>query len=107
GEPAAVGHARRLGASGFERRPGGQSLLVQPVIRVHHFTDPGCPFAFSAEPALRKLAWAYGDELEWQTRMIVLSRSPEEYLDRGFTPAVQGEAPGRLAREHAIAIDAP
>jgi predicted DsbA family dithiol-disulfide isomerase len=80
-------------------------LSVQPVLRVHHFTDPGCPFAFSAEPSLRRLAWTYGDQLEWNTRMIVLSRSPEEYLERGFTPEVQVGALKNLAQQHGMPID--
>ena len=28
------------------------------------FTDPACPFAFSAEPVRRQLQWHYGDQLE-------------------------------------------
>ena len=42
------------------------------------FTDPACPFAFSAEPARLRLAWHYGDQLRWCTRMIVLTLEPGE-----------------------------
>ena len=42
------------------------------------FTDPACPFAFSAEPERLKLRWHYGEGLEWRTRMIVLTREPGE-----------------------------
>lgn len=42
------------------------------------FTDPACPFAFCAEPARLRLAWHYGDQLRWQTRMIVLTLEPGE-----------------------------
>jgi predicted DsbA family dithiol-disulfide isomerase len=42
------------------------------------FTDPACPFAFSAEPQRSRLRWHYGEELEWRTRMIVLTREPGE-----------------------------
>ena len=42
------------------------------------FTDPACPFAFSAEPVRRRLRWHYGDGLEWTPRMIVLTREPGE-----------------------------
>lgn len=80
-------------------------MRVQPVIRILEYTDPGCPFAFSAEPALRKLRWTYGDALEWATRMIVLSSTPEEYLDRGFTPEKQADALRQLGREHGMPID--
>ena len=34
-----------------------------PVLDVELFTDPACPFAFSAEPVRRRLRWHYGDQL--------------------------------------------
>jgi 2-hydroxychromene-2-carboxylate isomerase len=42
------------------------------------FTDPACPFAFSAEPVRQTLRWQYGDQLRWTTRLIVLTREPGE-----------------------------
>jgi predicted DsbA family dithiol-disulfide isomerase len=42
------------------------------------FTDPACPFAFSAEPMRLRLMWHYGDQLRWTTRMIVLTLEPGE-----------------------------
>src|SRR3954454_528176 len=42
------------------------------------FTDPACPFAFSAEPARWRLRWHYGAGLRWRTTMIVLTREPGE-----------------------------
>jgi 2-hydroxychromene-2-carboxylate isomerase len=42
------------------------------------FTDPACPFAFSAEPIRWRLRWHYGDQLSWRTRMIVLTLEPGE-----------------------------
>jgi len=42
------------------------------------FTDPACPFAFSAEPVRVRLRWHYGDGLRWTVRMIVLTREAEE-----------------------------
>jgi hypothetical protein len=43
-----------------------------------HFTDPACPFAFSAEPVRLRLRWLYGEQLDWRTRMIVLTLEPGE-----------------------------
>jgi 2-hydroxychromene-2-carboxylate isomerase len=43
-----------------------------------HFSDPACPFAFSAEPVRMRLRWHYGDQLVWRTRMIVLTLEPGE-----------------------------
>src|SRR4051795_7250673 len=48
------------------------------MLDVELFTDPACPFAFSAEPARLRLRWHYGDGLRWRTTMIVLTREPGE-----------------------------
>jgi len=48
------------------------------MLDIELFTDPACPFAFSAEPARQRLRWHYGDGLRWTTRMIVLTREPGE-----------------------------
>jgi 2-hydroxychromene-2-carboxylate isomerase len=48
------------------------------VIDVTLWTDPACPFAFSAEPVRRRLRWHYGDALRWTVRMIVLTLEPGE-----------------------------
>jgi 2-hydroxychromene-2-carboxylate isomerase len=47
-------------------------------LEITHFTDPACPFAFSAEPVRRRLCWHYGEQLRWRTRMIVLTLEPGE-----------------------------
>lgn len=48
------------------------------MIKVTLFTDPACPFAFSAEPARMRLRWHYGDGLSWRLTMIVLTLEPGE-----------------------------
>jgi predicted DsbA family dithiol-disulfide isomerase len=48
------------------------------AVEITLFTDPACPFAFSAEPVRWMLRWQYGDQLQWRTRMIVLTREPGE-----------------------------
>ncbi|MGZ8649623.1 MAG: DsbA family protein [Solirubrobacteraceae bacterium] len=47
-------------------------------LEIAHFTDPACPFAFSAEPVRLGLRWHYGEQLRWTTRMIVLTLEPGE-----------------------------
>ena len=49
------------------------SSLAALQLEITHFTDPACPFAFSAEPARWRLRWHYGDQLRWVTRLIVLT----------------------------------
>jgi predicted DsbA family dithiol-disulfide isomerase len=47
-------------------------------LEITHFTDPACPFAFSAEPVRLRLRWHYDAQLVWHTRMIVLTLEPGE-----------------------------
>jgi 2-hydroxychromene-2-carboxylate isomerase len=54
-------------------------------MRVTHFSDPGCPWAWSAGPALATLAWRYGDQLEWRHVMIGLTETAAQYERRGYT----------------------
>ena len=78
---------------------------MTPDVRIYEFTDPGCPWAWSAEPFRRRLDWLYGDRIDWHLRMVGLSESPEEYLEKGFTPERQSRSFRRIAREHGMPID--
>jgi protein-disulfide isomerase-like protein with CxxC motif len=55
-------------------------------VHITHFTDPGCPWAYSASPDLAALQWRYGEQLEWQLVTIGLTESYEQYVQRGYTP---------------------
>jgi protein-disulfide isomerase-like protein with CxxC motif len=72
---------------------------------ITEYTDPGCPWAYSAEPFRRRLSWLYGGALEWQVRMVGLAESPDEYVERGFTPERQARAFASIARDHGMPID--
>ncbi|MGH2841930.1 MAG: DsbA family oxidoreductase [Solirubrobacteraceae bacterium] len=72
---------------------------------VTEFTDPACPWAWSAEPFRRRLEWLYGDGLDWSRRMVVLADAPEDYAAKGFTPAKQASAFAKIAREHGMPMD--
>jgi len=72
---------------------------------ITEYTDPGCPWAYSAEPFRRRLSWLYGDALEWRVRMVGLAESPDEYVERGFTPERQSRAFASIARDHGMPID--
>jgi 2-hydroxychromene-2-carboxylate isomerase len=56
------------------------------VIDVTHFTDPGCPWAYSARPAHTTLQWRYGEQLRWTLVMIGLTEDAGQYAARGYTP---------------------
>jgi predicted DsbA family dithiol-disulfide isomerase len=76
-----------------------------PKLTIREFTDPACPFGFSAEPARRRLDWLYGAQLERRLQMIVLSERPEDYLAKGFTPELLSEGLGMVQRKHGMPID--
>jgi 2-hydroxychromene-2-carboxylate isomerase len=51
------------------------------------YTDPGCPWAYSALPALRVLAWRYDASLRWRLVVIGLTETADQYAERGYTTA--------------------
>ena len=68
------------------------------ALEITLFTDPACPFAFSAEPARYRLRWHYGDALRFTVRMIVLTLEP------GEAEKLAEGAPG-LQRTYGMPID--
>ncbi|MBN1529950.1 MAG: DsbA family protein [Thermoleophilaceae bacterium] len=60
-----------------------------PPVVAHHFTDPGCPWAYSFRPACARLRWRFGDQVEWRLVTIGLSETTERALRAGRTPASQ------------------
>jgi 2-hydroxychromene-2-carboxylate isomerase len=57
------------------------------AIDVTWFTDPACPWAYSANPAFAVLRWRYGAQLNWRLVTIGLSENTDRYASYGFTPA--------------------
>jgi predicted DsbA family dithiol-disulfide isomerase len=72
---------------------------------VTEFTDPGCPWAWSAEPFRRRLQWLYAEKLDWSRRMVVLSDDPSDYESKGLTPQKMAEGAAKIARDHGMPID--
>lgn len=70
-------------------------------VRIRHFTDPGSPVAFSAEPQRLRLLWVYGEQVEWETRMAGTSSRADHEADMG---AVSGELRA-LAERSGMPID--
>lgn len=65
---------------------------MEPIV-AWHFTDPGCPWAYCSRPAIARLRWRFGAQIEWRLVLIGLSEDPRRYEERGYTP-------GRLASGH-------
>ena len=61
---------------------------MAPIV-ASHFTDPGCPWAYCSRPAIARLRWRFGDQIEWRLILIGLSESAERYEARGYTPGRQ------------------
>ncbi|HEY6759435.1 MAG TPA: DsbA family protein [Baekduia sp.] len=74
-------------------------------VLITEYTDPACPWAYSAEPFRRRLTWLYGDQLEWDVRMVGLSDDPAAMERSGFTPQFLSDAYKKISREHKMPID--
>jgi 2-hydroxychromene-2-carboxylate isomerase len=70
-------------------------------VRIRHYTDPGCPFAFSAERQRHRLRWLFGDQLDWELHMVVLSTETRHDIDMAW---LSGNL-RRLARQYGMPID--
>jgi 2-hydroxychromene-2-carboxylate isomerase len=62
------------------------ATITGMAIEITHFTDPGCPWAYSASPALAALDFRYGEQLTWRLVTIGLTERAQQYVDRGYTP---------------------
>ncbi len=78
---------------------------MPPLAHVVCFTDPGCPFAWNAEPLLHHLQWRYGDQLTWETVMVGLAETSEDYTSRGYTPEFMHDSWIGFAAGHPMPID--
>jgi protein-disulfide isomerase-like protein with CxxC motif len=54
------------------------------VIEATLFTDAGCPWAYSANPALRVLEWRFRDQLSWRLVMIGLREEASDAAVRTY-----------------------
>ena len=59
------------------------------VLTIETFTDPCCPWAWTAEAWRLRLHWCYGEQLTWRRRLVVISDQPGAPEAAGFTPAVE------------------
>ena len=62
-------------------------MWVAIAVTVSHYSDPGCPWAYSVSPAHTVLRWRYGGQLQWRLVTIGLTERAEQYVQRGYTPA--------------------
>ena len=78
---------------------------MTPEVCITEYTDPGCPWAYSAEPARRRLDWLYGEGLEWRINVVGLAETREEQEEKGFTPEKLAASFKQISNDHGMPID--
>jgi len=77
--------------------------MADAPLRITEFTDPGCPWAWNAEPVRARIGWLYGDCVEWRVRLVGLSGEPktgDDWDGAGFARRLR-----KMTREHGMPID--
>ena len=74
-------------------------MSAAPVL-IRHFTDPTCPFAFSAERQRLRLLWLYGEQIDWELHVVVLTETAPD-----VTPEQVAGGFRRLALQYGMPID--
>ena len=67
--------------------PRRTTIGATNVIETTLYTDAACPWAYSANPALRVLEWRYREQLSWRLVMIGLREDASAIIARGYDPA--------------------
>lgn len=62
------------------------STIAEPLLEATLHTDAGCPWAYSANPALRVLEWRFREQLSWRLVMVGLREEPSEAAVRTYEP---------------------
>ncbi len=79
--------------------------LPEPSVEITEYTDPSCPWAYSAEPFRHRIGWLYEGNVRWEPRMVVLADSAAAQAERGMTPEKVAEASAQIAYDHRMPID--
>lgn len=79
--------------------------MSELCVRITEFTDPACPWAYSAEPFRHRIDWLYGERIEWEPRMVVLADTPADNEEKGLTPEILAEHHAKIAAEHRMPFD--
>ena len=66
------------------------------AIRTTLYSDPACPWAYSATPALSVLRWRYRDQLDWELVTIGLRDTTDTLAASGYSTARQATGSRRF-----------
>jgi predicted DsbA family dithiol-disulfide isomerase len=78
--------------------------MTEVCVRITEFTDPGCPWAWSAEPARARIDYLYGERIEWRVRLVGL-RDESLTPEKGYDADEMAERQREIARDHGMPID--
>jgi predicted DsbA family dithiol-disulfide isomerase len=71
-------------------------------VKVTIYTDPGCPFGFSAQQQETQLLWHYGGTLDVTRRMIVLREEPASWAESRLSREMVATAAKRLRARYGM-----
>ena len=81
-------------------------IADETCVRINEFTDPACPWAYSAEPFRHRLDWLYEGYIEWQPADGRARRHARLTTRRRASPRRSSPAPTRRSpRDHRMPID--
>jgi predicted DsbA family dithiol-disulfide isomerase len=73
-------------------------------VKVTVFTDPGCPFGFTAQRQDAQLQWHYGHGIDVTFRMIVVAEKSSSFEARGLKPGSMAATASRLRRLYGMPL---
>lgn len=82
---------------------GGNRTPVASV-EITTFTDPNCPWAFTAEASRLALRWTYGDQLLWRRAYVVISEHVGQSEADGFTPEIEAREDADIAERFGMPL---
>jgi 2-hydroxychromene-2-carboxylate isomerase len=74
------------------------------AIRTTLYSDPACPWAYSATPALTVLRWRYRDQLDWRLVTIGLREDASPPAASGYAPARQAAGSRRFRDRYGMPV---
>lgn len=77
--------------------------MALDILRI---TDPGCPFAWSAEPAITVLRQRYRSQVNWSLAMIGLAEDGSIYEQRGYDAAMMAKGYATFSRRYGMPVTA-
>ncbi|MEI6447620.1 MAG: hypothetical protein WCO96_07040 [Actinomycetes bacterium] len=75
--------------------------MALDILRI---TDPGCPFAYSAEPAQTVLRSRYGSQVNWSLAMIGLAADGSVYADKGYDGPAMARTYATFSRRYGMPV---